>query len=296
MARPVHHQLLDAARQHRAGQVLHRDPRQQQEAAVVDHVLQIPRPSPIVPADPAVPRRHAPGRARELQAADHRAGRPRRKHQIAQLGAERDRVPEVVVASHQLPEQQALGRLAHPLDSKRLDVAHAAHQRGPRLARRRVGNAGDRTARAALPLVRQHQRTIRVEPLEELPALPRLQPPVRAPPPQQLAHGARQLHPAQARTLAHDLADQRHLLHAERTSRERRRRHGHQQVSPYPTTPYQNAARMSRGTPERTHRGAPGAGIRSGWRLVNSRAGALSSALSPRKPHRRGSVRERKRL
>ena len=36
-----------------------------------------------------------------------------------------------------------------------------------------------------------------------------LQPPIRAPPPQQLAHGARQLHPAQARTVAHNLADQR---------------------------------------------------------------------------------------
>ena len=59
------------------------------------------------------------------------------KHQIAQVGAEGDRVPEVVVASHQLPEQQALGGLAHPLDLQRLDIAHAADERGPRLPRRR---------------------------------------------------------------------------------------------------------------------------------------------------------------
>ena len=145
VARPVRHQLPEAARQHRAGEVPHRDPRQQQEAAVVDHPLEIPRPSRVVPADPAVPDRHAPRRAGELQAADYRPGRLRRKHQIAQVGAERDRVPEVVVASHQLPEQQALGGLAHPLDLQRLDIAHAADERGSRLSRRRPGNAGDRT-------------------------------------------------------------------------------------------------------------------------------------------------------
>ena len=139
VARPVRHQLPEAARQDRAGEVPHRDPRQQQEAAVVDHALQIPRPSRVVPADPAVPDRHAPRRARELQAADHRPGRLRRKHQIAQVGAERDRVPEIVVASHQLPEQQALGGLAHPLDLQRLDIAHAADERAPRLSRRRRG-------------------------------------------------------------------------------------------------------------------------------------------------------------
>ena len=129
VARPVHYQLPEAARQHRAGEVPHRDPRQQQEAAIVDHALQIPRPSRVVPADPPVPHRHAPRRAGELQAADHRPGRPRCKHQIAQVGAERDRVPEVVVASHQLPEQQPLGGLAHPLDPQRLDIAHAADER-----------------------------------------------------------------------------------------------------------------------------------------------------------------------
>ena len=77
----------------------------------------------------------------------------------------------------------------------------------------------------------------------------------------------------------------------------RRHRAGRGEVCPCPVgLSEENAATMFRGTPERTHRGAPGAGIRSGWRLVNSPAGALSSALSPRKPHRRGSVRERKRL
>ncbi len=96
---------------------------------------------------------------------------------VAQVSAERDRVPEVVVASHQLPEQQPLGGLAHQLDIQRIDIAHAADQREPRLPRRRSGNAGDRTDRAAPALGRQHQRTIRVEPLEELPALPGLQPP-----------------------------------------------------------------------------------------------------------------------
>ena len=70
------------------------------------------------------------------------------------MGAERDRVPEVVVASHQFPEQQTLGGLAHQLDLQRLDIAHAAEQRAPRLPRRRPGNAGDRTDRAALPLIR----------------------------------------------------------------------------------------------------------------------------------------------
>ncbi len=237
MTRPVRHQLPEAARQHGAGQVLHRDPRQQQEAVVVDHALEIPRPRPIVPADPPVPGRHAPRRAVELQAADHRADRPRCKHQIAQVGAERDLVLQVVVASHQLPEQQALDRLAHQLDPQRLDGAHAAEQRAPRLPRPRPGNAGDRTDRAAPALGRQHQRPIRIEPLQELSALAGLQSPVRPPPRQQLAHGARQLHPAQARTVPHDLADQRHLLRAEGASREPRRRHGHQRGVSLPTTP-----------------------------------------------------------
>ena len=110
-------------------------------------------------------------------------------------------------------------------------------------------NAGHRPNRATAPLVRQHQRALGVEPLEELSALARLQPAVRTPPPQQLAHRARQLHPAQARTLPHHVADQSQLPHAERASREPRRRHrvtgrrsrGHVLA----TTPYQNAARMS---------------------------------------------------
>ena len=38
-------------------------------------------------------------------------------------------MPEVVVASHQLPEQQPLGGLAHQLDLQRLDIAHAADER-----------------------------------------------------------------------------------------------------------------------------------------------------------------------
>ena len=52
-------------------------------------------------------------------------------------------MPEVMVASHQLPEQQALGGLAHQLDIQRLDVAHAPKQRSPRLPRSRPGHAGD---------------------------------------------------------------------------------------------------------------------------------------------------------
>ena len=91
----------------------------------------------------------------------------------------------------------------------RCRVAHAADERATRLSRRRPGHAGDRAGGAAQALVRQRQRSLRVEPLQELAALARLQPPVRAPPPQQLAHRARQLHPAQARTVPHDLADQR---------------------------------------------------------------------------------------
>ena len=66
-----------------------------------------------------------------------------------------------------------------------------------------------------------------------------------------------------------------HLLHAECTSRELRRRPRPSTGSPFPTTPNENAARISRGgcagedTPRR-----PGAGIRSGWWSENTRAGA----------------------
>ena len=201
------------------------------------------------------------------RAADQRPDRPRRKHQIAQVRAERDRVPEVVVASHQLPEQQALGGLAHPLDPQRLDVAHAAHERAPRLPCRRPGNAGDRTERAAPALVRQHQGPIRVEPLQELAAFPRLQPPIRAPPPQQLAHRARQLHPAQTRTVPYDLADQRHLARAEDASREPRRRHRHRQTC----LPSQDTVPERRGNVQ----GGAGGQTEGPRREITGRAGCL---------------------
>ena len=255
------------------------------------------------PADPAVPRRHAPRRTRKLQAADHRTRGPRRKHQIAQVGPERNLVPQIVVAAHQLPEQQPPGRLAHQLELQRLDIAHTANQRAPRLARRRPRNAGHRPNRATAPLVRQHQRALGVEPLEELSALARLQPAVRTPPPQQLAHRARQLHPAQARTLPHHVADQSQLPHAERASREPRRRHrvtsrrsrGHVLA----TTPYKNAARMSSsaqvGQAESSTRGAGarrrGAPEEGGWTVP---VGRRPEAVPP-KTHRRGLIRGQKR-
>ena len=172
---------------------------------------------------------------------------------------------------------------------------HAADERGPRLSRRRPGHAGDRAGHAAPALVRQHQRPIRVEPLEELAALAGLEPPVGAPPPQQLAHGARQLHPAQARTLAHDLADQRHISPAEGASREPRRRNGHRRVSlPHDTVPKRRA--NVQGGRRRADRRTPAPRSPVGPAARKEAGGDTGRTLSPLKAHRRWGVRRHKSL
>ena len=75
-------------------------------------------------------------------------------------------------------------RRARAIDLQRL-ISHAADE-----------HAGDRPGRTALALVRQHQRTTRVEPLQTRGT--GLQPPVRAPPPQQLVRASSiRLKPAQ---------------------------------------------------------------------------------------------------
>src|SRR5665647_1570864 len=53
---PVPRQLARAPPQNLAGQSLHPHPGQDEEAAVVDDVLQVARPLAIVPADPSIAR------------------------------------------------------------------------------------------------------------------------------------------------------------------------------------------------------------------------------------------------
>ena len=125
-------------------------------------------------------------------------------------------------------------------------------------SRREVADAGLRD------VPRRPRR--RVEPFRELPALAGLQPPVGAAPPQELAHGARQLHPAQARTVPHDLADQRHVPRAEGASREPRRRRGHRRGVSLPNdTVAKRLPNVQRGAPPGPNRNAPAGWPTPGW-------------------------------
>ena len=90
------------------------------------------------------------------------------------------------------------------------------------------------------------------------------------------------------------LADQQQLLHAEGTSREPRRSCGHRRGISLPTTPYQDAARMSRGR-RRGRPKRPSAAVRPGWLPEKTRVGAVP-ALSPPKSTRKGSSASTKRL
>ena len=185
-------------------------------------------------------------------------------------------VHQLLAPPVQLPFEVAL---THLPGFARTEEGFGLCEGGRRRIRHLVGESGavgDGSHRSTLP-----QPPLRIA---------GLQPPIRAPPPQQLAHGARQLHPAQARTGPHNLAAQHHLLHAEGTSREPRRRCGDRRGISLPTTPYQNAARMSsRGAGgERPKR--PGAAtIRPGCLPEKRRVGAVPAQIDPK-----GIVREHK--
>ena len=113
-----------------------------------------------------------------------------------------------MVAPHQLPEQPSLLRRPNRLQLNLAQVPGRAHQPGTRLSPRRHRYPGRFPRRPPQPLGGQHQPPLALQLLQKLPALPRFQRPRAALPPQQLAHGGGQFHPAQTPTRPHDLPDQ----------------------------------------------------------------------------------------
>ena len=116
------------------------------------------------------------------------------------MSAKGNRVAQVVMPVHQLPEQKTLLVTPHHFQHHRLNLAQLPLQRLRRLATlglRYSGSCPDRLTRA---FVRKLQATFAFQPLEKLPALPRFQLSGRPLPIQQLAHRSRQFHPAQLST------------------------------------------------------------------------------------------------
>ena len=127
------------------------------------------------------------------------------------MSAKGNRVAQVVMPVHQLPEQKTLLVTPHHFQHHRLNLAQLPLQRLRRLATlglRYSGSCPDRLTRA---FVRKLQATFAFQPLEKLPALPRFQLSSRPLPIQQLAHRSRQFHPAQTATALDQFLDQAQL-------------------------------------------------------------------------------------
>ena len=121
---------------------------------------------------------------------------------------ERHPLAQIVVAPHQLPKEPSLLPRANLLQPDLAQIPRRAHQSGARLSPCRHRYLGRFPPRPPRPLGGQHQPPLALQLLQKLPALPRFERPPAALPPQQLAHGGGQFHPAQTPTRPHDLPDQ----------------------------------------------------------------------------------------
>src|SRR5690606_3490225 len=79
----------------------------------------------VGPADPAVARRHAPGRARALEATDDLRRGTGDLDEVAQVRTEGHAVAEVVIALDELAPELPLAGVAHRDERDGCDVAHA---------------------------------------------------------------------------------------------------------------------------------------------------------------------------
>jgi hypothetical protein len=95
---PVSRKLASGLREEVAGQMADTNPRQNQEAAVIDDLGKVGLASGIRPADPNVAGSHFPGGAGEEQAGQQRKGRLLGADEVAELGAVGNAITEVVIA------------------------------------------------------------------------------------------------------------------------------------------------------------------------------------------------------
>jgi len=95
---PVLRKLLGGLREEMAGEIADTNPRQNQEAAVIDDLGKVGLASGVTPADPSIAGSHFPGGAGEQQAGEEGKGRLSGADQVAELGAVGDAITQVVVA------------------------------------------------------------------------------------------------------------------------------------------------------------------------------------------------------
>ncbi len=207
---PICAQPPQSARQQHAGQVA--DTRHNKHAAVVDHVLQSQFACFIVPADPLIPNLHPPGRARKLNASHHFAPGTIHINQILQPRSVGHGISEVVITADKLPIQQPLLRALDQLHIQWSKCLHAAGKRAVNLPVSSRRNPLSGSPRPGRLFGRKRQNPLALQSLQQVPALPCLEPASGALPLQQFAYRIGQLQPADPCTGRYNLLDQRHLF------------------------------------------------------------------------------------
>ena len=113
-------------RQHFRGEVPHLDPGQQQKPRIVEHPAQMGLATGGIPTDPAVARRHLPGRRSEADGAQHPAIAV---DQITQLRPRQRAVTQVVVPLDQSVPQARSTLLPHRLKAQSAQLPDRAFHR-----------------------------------------------------------------------------------------------------------------------------------------------------------------------
>src|SRR5512139_215127 len=225
--------------QHLAPQLSNPHPRKNEKTAVVYNLLQILAPLPIVPANPAIPRRHPPGRTGKLQTSHHRSPRLGNPNQVAQMSTKWHPVTKIVVTSHQLPPKQTLLFPFHQLQQNRSKIPHPPHKETLNIAPVGYWHRRPRTPRPTDSTLWKSEKTPHFQQLQKLSTLPSLQRTIRPAPVEQLAHRASQLHPTHPRTVLHYLPNARQLLRYKSTTARTlpsTTHHIHQTNHPFPVS------------------------------------------------------------
>lgn len=133
---PILGQAMSGERKDFAGQPLDVDPGEHEESGVTDDELESAFAFEVTPADPGVARGHLPGGAGEEEAGEPATRELLRIDEVAEVGAERDAIAEVVVAVDELLEDDTEGLIAglDEVQRERLEVARAAGDRRLRIA------------------------------------------------------------------------------------------------------------------------------------------------------------------
>jgi len=104
--KPVHTKMLQRPGQRHARQIFY--PGQDQQPAVVDHMLQALRTCAVIPTDPLISGLYSPGRTGKLHAGNHFPAGSACMYQILQPCAVRHGITKIMVPAEQVLKQQPL--------------------------------------------------------------------------------------------------------------------------------------------------------------------------------------------